>query len=853
MNKARFVLLLSCFLLCHFFMSAQSKHLLSVAYIPEHNLTTIGALLEDMQRKTDVTVSFSKSAINTNQEIALTGKEKTVGEVLQVLAVNQQINVVERRNKILLVPVNKSKSQNCVINGYVKDEESREVLIGANVYLPDFGIGTTSNDHGFYSVSVPPGNYRVVCAYIGYRADTLNVSLKEDSRTDVLLTPQNKLAEVKVVNTKFPLTPDHIHLTAADINSKPALFADNDLMRALQNYSGVQTAVDGSSSVMVRGGDPGQNLNLLDGVPLYYVDHFFGLTSIFNTDAVKSVDFHKGAFPARYGGRLSSIIDVNTKDGDMQRIGGQFSVGLLKTTLNLEGPIIKNKASVSIAGRRSWLDAFLWPMKRLFAVNFYDLNVKANYIANESNRFYLSFYTGRDKIKLEDVASPSFDARWGNKIASAKWATIITPKLFLNTVFTYSQFDYKQTDKQQVIEDFLIRDTAEYTGKSTIKEGSLLLQSHWYANEKNRLEAGIKYAASYFIPTEVNSSSLNIRGINPVNNTFNSNEVTVYFEDEIKMNDKWKLRPGLHWANWFNTDYNYTSLQPRFYLSYQPLTDHIVYLSFTQMSQFLHFVNNNTYGLSSGFWVPSTNRIKPEEAIMGTLGYTGRINDLTYNLEGYYKDVQGVTTYTVGKDIFDNSTRWQDKMVQGRGWSYGSEVSLSYKAGKFYTTVAYTLSWTWRKFEQLNDGKPFPYRYDRRHNIKASLIYKPKPKFDAAANWTFMSGEAITLPDQVFPDFDNNLLINPNETIPSSNYTYNYTKWNNYRLPPIHRLDVGVNFHKFKGKHVERTWALGVFNAYGRHNVMAVELVNDEATGEFKLKGMSFLQFVPYISYKLKF
>jgi hypothetical protein len=271
------------------------------------------------------------------------------------------------------------------------------------------------------------------------------------------------------------------------------------------------------------------------------------------------------------------------------------------------------------------------------------------------------------------------------------------------------------------------------------------------------------------------------------------------------------------------------------------------------MSQFLHFVNNNTYGLSSGFWVPSTDRIKPEEAIMGTVGYTGRMNDLTFNIEGYYKDVHGVTTYTVGKDIFDNSARWQDKMVQGKGWSYGSELSLGYKFGKFHANLAYTLSWTWRKFEMLNEGKAFPYRYDRRHNIKASLIYKPKSKFDAGANWTFMSGEAITLPDQVFPDFDNSLLIRPSVAIPSSNYTYNYTQWNNYRLPAVHRLDIGINFHKFKSKYVERIWSLGVFNAYGRHNVMAVQLVNDESSGEFKLKGMSYLQYIPYISYKLRF
>ncbi len=327
---------------------------------------------------------------------------------------------------------------------------------------------------------------------------------------------------------------------------------------------------------------------------------------------------------------------------------------------------------------------------------------------------------------------------------------------------------------------------------------------------------------------------------------FLSNEFVVFVEDEIKINDRLSIRPGMHLANWFSDRFNYSSLQPRFYTNYKLALAHSIYFSYTRMAQFLHLINNNTYGMPTDFWLPSSDKIEPEGAHLITAGYAARPGRISYNLEGYYKYLNNTTTYSMGKNLFDNSLKWDEKIIQGTGWSYGGEISGKIKFGGFTFNAAYTLSWTWRKFAQLNDGKAFPYRYDRRHNIHTSLLFRPSEKFSAAVSWAYMTGEAITLPDQVYPDLDSN--ISPVNT--SSLAIRNYVK----SLSTGYRLDFEVDF--IKRKHYERTWSIGIFNAYGRKNVMYVELTSisgDPGASGFKLRGTSILQYIPYISYQLKF
>lgn len=833
---------------------AQTHGWLSQSYQPEKKSATVKGYLSEMKAK-GIPISYSDAYINPGRRVSMRGTEQTVQDVLNTLFAGQNLVFIEKEDKILIAPkepdnMNRQREQYNTINGFIKEAGSNEVLVSASVYVPGTPYGTVTNNYGYYSLHIPSYIRKLVCSYIGYKTDT--VDLQSTDRRDIILERDDVLGEV-VVTVDKETSPEHLHMTESDIRTNPVVLGEYDVMRALQFQAGVQSGIDGSSQVLVRGGSPGQNLNLLDGVPLYYVDHFFGLTSVYNADAVKSVDFHKGAFPARYGGRLSSIIDVTTRDGSLEKWGGQFSMGLVKGSLNLEGPIIKNKSSIILSARRTWVDALWKPFTKDPSFNFYDVNGKANYILNKNNRLYVSFYKGRDKIK-SNIDDGAISTQWGNTIGSVKWNSVLNPKLFVSNIFTYSRFKYILQDTRQVIQYGTISNSSDYTGTSTINEFTQRITANWNPNTTHRVEFGEKYSYSIFVPVSLESESIYAQaGLSmPISTEFAAHEVTLFAEDNITINEKWFIRPGIHWATWFNNNFSYSAIQPRFYAAYNISPQHMLHGSLTQMTQYLHLINNNSYGLPTDFWIPSTSIIEPEESLMGTFGYKGSPGkNFEYNIDFYYKDIEGVTMYNQGKDLFDNTIHWEDKIIQGKGWSYGAEISSEKKIGSFTAAFAYTLSWTWRKFSQLNDGEAFPYRYDRRHNFKGSIVYQRK-RFEAAAAWTYMSGEAITLPDQIYPDFDRNLMIDPGSVYYSSNYTYNYTGWNNYRLPPIHRLDIGFKFKKQKRSYY-RELGIGVFNVYGNKNIMLVQLEQDPNTQLFELEAFSFLQFVPYLTYKIVF
>jgi len=855
MHPLRFSIVTILFLFFSATLLAQDGSLLSRRYTPGNTSGTIRSFLELIRKETGIEISWSSSSVKANRKIKLTGRETTVSDVLATVLHGEPVDIVERGDKILLVPTEAAAAAstgNHTINGFIRDAESKEVLIGAYAVIPSLQQGTVTNSYGFYSLTLPAGNHRLVFSYLGYQPDTVDLDLRSDLRKDIQLQLGNALAEVKITEKeKIESISDHVHINVNDINSSQALLGENDVMRSIQQLPGVQCGIDGGTTIQVRGGDPGQNLSLLDGSPLYFVDHFYGLTSVFNTEAIKSVDFHKGAFPARFGGRLSSIVDVHTRDGDMERWGGQFTMGLVKGSLNLEGPIIRNRASLMLSARRTWIDAILRPATdNEVGIDFYDVNMKANFIVNKNNRLFLSFYNGRDQLE-SNYDDYVFNVKYRNTISSLRWTSILSPKLFLQTNLTLSRFRFSMLNSSLVFQDTTF-EYMVYEGLSMINDVSGKVQMNWYPSPNHSVQFGTSYTNAWFIPTAVKYQDESVPGMNNYGQRAEMNEVTFFAEDEIRIGNRWLVRPGLHWANWFSREYNYSSLQPRLYASFSISDDHVIHGSFSQMAQFLHLISNNSIGLPADFWVPSTQKINPEEALLGTLGYSGKALGIEYSLEGYYKDIEGVTVYSTGLDLFDNSSAWQDKILQGKGWSYGAEFFLKRQFGRFQSTAAYTLSWNWRRFDEINGGKKFPSRYDRRHVIKLGLTYRPKPNIDLISNWTYMTGEAITLPDQVYTNLDQNMNIIDYSFGMPSQYTFYYTDWNNYRLPAIHRLDIGANFRKKKGKHYMRTWSVGMFNAYGRPNVMFVNLVTEDMLN-YKLTGINLFRFMPYVTYKLNF
>lgn len=825
---------------------AQAGSLLNRTYVPPRESGTVRFYLEDMAQKSSVQFSYSDELVRRRRRVRLKGTEQTIGDVLESILSETGLIAAERGGKILLIPEgpNAASTSHFTLSGFVKDSASKEVLIGAIVYIPSLNAGTATNTYGYFNISVPAGRYEVVTASLGYRADTASLTVNTDLRHNVLLPYGLRLQNV-TVSSQRETSADHAHLDMKDISAHAGLLGENDVMRALQSQAGVQTGADGTSSVMVRGGDPGQNLNLLDGVPLYYIDHFYGITSVFNTDAVKSVDFYKGAFPARYGGRLSSIIDVASRDGDMKRWGGQASLGLLKGNLTLEGPVVSDKASVMVAARRTWIDALWRPFVDNIGIDFYDINAKANYIINERNRIYASFYTGRDQFRV-NFDNDNTRALWGNTVGAVRWTSVINPRLFINTTATYSYFRYQVTaDDPTAIPDSVGR-RSQYTGSSIIRDVALRMQADYLLSAKHRLQSGALYANADFSPASVSFGNASNKLVAA---SFRSNEAMLYVEDEWRPNTHWLLRGGLHFSSWSSEHYDYLSLQPRLYVSWRADAAHTVFGSVSKMSQFLHLLNSNTSLAPADFWIPSTGNIAPEKSWLYAIGYTNRsLKDVRLGVELYYKSLANIVSYKSSNSIFENSEKWEESLTQGDGQAYGVECSGRIKKGPFAGTVAYTLSWAYRQFDLLNGSERFPYRYDRRHNFRAEIVFQRRARFNAIASWTYMSGEAVTLPDQLYPDFDNNTM--PGQT--ASSFTYNYSKLNDYRLPAIHRLDIACNFIRTRGKHFERTWTLGLFNAYGRRNILAVD-IQDEGVGQYTLQGLSLFRYIPTISYSVKF
>lgn len=845
--------------LCAGFAFAQRASPLVTPYTPSFTTGTVGSFLEDIRIKTGVAISYSSSTVARQRVVSLTGTEGTVGAALEMLFKEEGAQLVERRSKILVVAATRERAVSIhTLSGAVRDSISKESLIGAAVQVPALRRGITTNFYGFYSLSLPEGQHTIVTSYPGSKADTQLVDVRADLHRIILLSPGASLEEVKVTDAKR--TPaDRTRLGPLDLARKAAPLGEADLLRALQRTAGVQSETDGSASLLVRGGDAGQNLHLLDGVPLYYVDHFGGITSVFNTDALKSVDFYKGAFPARYGGRVSSVVDVAARDGNLERWGGSASIGLLKGSAVIEGPIVKDRASVMVAARRTWADLLLRPFTDDVRVNFSDVNAKANYILNKNHRFYLSGYTGRDKVGvsvLSDEDNAHFLLREGNNTASLKWTAVFTPKLFLNTTLTYGAFRHQLSANLSEIFADSGATLASYTGRSTMTDAGLSAQAHWYPSAKHRVEAGARVANLRFAPAAV--SYFDGRGSRISSEeapNFRTTEVTWHIEDAISIGPKWTLRPGVHWATWIGQDYQYTSPQLRMYAAFTPGKSHTIFASAAQMTQYLHFIPAaaSTTAFSgttpTNLWVPSTARLQPEESLIGSIGWNGRVGKHhAWSVEGYYKHMKGLLDYRDAGGQFYASSQWERGLVAGTGWSYGAEASVLERFGPLQVSAAYTLSWTWRKFPGIGGGEAFPSRYDRRHTIKTDVLYEPNKRFNVAVAWTFLSGEAFSLPDEMYPDFDNNLPVSGG-SIPLA---LHYSSRNNHRLPPIHRLDFAVNFNKPLRRRGERTWTLGLFNAYARRNPIAplLALNND---GVYALQNTTSFRLLPTVVYRRTF
>ena len=770
--------------------------------------------------------------------------------------------------------------QQVTVSGTISDAKSGEMLIAANIYNPETLTGVVSNVYGFYSLKLPLGRVKIRASFVGYQTFEQEMFLQKDTFINIRLSPVIELQEVIVLETapQYSVTSTEmstIRLSPVTANKIPMLLGEADLIKTLQLMPGIQGGSEASSGFYVRGGGADQNLILLDGVPVYNVNHLFGFMSVFNSDAIRSVTLIKGGFPARYGGRLSSVLDIRMKEGNNQEFKGEGSIGIISSKLTLEGPIIKDKTSFMVSGRRSYLDILSYPFQMMansefenkFWVGYFlqDFNAKVNHKINDKHRLYLSFYTGKDKfffnMKERDGGDEDkMGLQWGNITTAFRWNYIISNDLFCNVSATMSNYKFRFFQDMNSYD----REDRSYSNVyleyySHIRDYAVKADFDYVPDYRHSIKFGIGAIRHTFSPgvtvfREEMSSSPPI-DIQIGNKDLPAYEYSIYAEDDYLLTDKIKINAGVHFSAFQVQKTFYTSVEPR--ISGRYLMTHNLSLkaSYVQMQQYLHLLANSAFGLPTDLWVPATKKVKPQNAWQTALGLSYSLNNnYEFSLEGYYKKINNMIDYKEGASFFDLSFgEWEEVVTDGQGECYGLEFLIQKPTGKITGWLGYTLSWADRYFEEINFGKKYPYRYDARHDFTITLTYYIKENIDFGAVWVYRTGYPFTLANEKFVTFGGYLLA-PNLRGPSTQEYFEHR--NNYRLPDYHRLDVGFNFHKTKPKYV-RTWSFGMYNAYGRNNAFFVypteEYNYKKGIDEYKLKKVSLFNFLPYIKWSFKF
>lgn len=793
-------------------------------------------------------------------------------------------------------------SQNATISGYITDGGTDETMINASVYDVNHKKGAVTNDYGFFSITLPRGRVAMQFSYIGYAMQNLNFNLTKDTVVNIRLKQHTTLSEVTVLGSKKEIgvkgtQMGTIEVPVSLIKSVPVLFGETDVIKVLQLLPGVKAGTEGSAGFYVRGGGPDENLFLLDGVPIYNVNHAAGFFSAFNADAIKNVTLYKGGFPARFGGRLSSVVDIRMNDGNNQKLKGNISVGLISSKFNLEGPLFSPKTTFNISARRTYMDLLAQPLIKLAAKQeggdvkagyyFYDLNAKISHKFSDKDRLYLSAYMGDDVIYSDFQDSYNqqanrtsedrmqMDWNWGNLITALRWNHIINNKLFMNTTATYSRYRF----------NMLVGNTSEETIKypdkpnsykfekmsigynSGIEDMGFKVDFDYSPNTANEVKFGLNYTNHAFKPgVQVYKTKFEDDSVKQARDTtfgdanIYAHEASLYVEDNITLNSFLKLNAGLHYSAFYVQNQFYNSLQPRLSLR-ALLTDVLsVKASYAAMNQYIHLLSNSSLSLPTDLWVPVTKRIEPMRSHQYSVGVFYELNKLfDLSIEGYYKSMNNLIEYQDGASFMSSASGWEDKVSTGRGWAYGVEFFAQKTIGKTTGWLGYTWSKTERLFDrpgqEINYGKVFPAKFDRRHDISLVVAHKFSKKFDIAATWVYSTGNAGSLALQ---NYSKPTLPNNNVHSYSSSLPYLSSR-NNFRMPSYQRLDVGVNFHKQK-KHGIRTWSFGVYNASNRMNPFLVYpdydyiyYNNGTMESSKSLKKITIFPIIPSFSYSYKF
>ena len=749
-------------------------------------------------------------------------------------------------------------SQKHTLSGNIIDQSKGEALIGVRVKVKDQNLGAISNEYGFYSLTLPTGKYTIVVSYIGYTAQEKEIDLSENLRLDITLSETVKeMQEVSVSAVKQDANVREALMGVEKLDPKavakiPVLLGEKDIIKTMQLLPGVKSAGEGSSGYYVRGGGSDQNLIMLDEAPVYNASHLLGFFSTFNSDAIKDATLYKGNQPANFGGRLSSVLDIKMNEGNAKRYNVSGGLGLISSKLNVEGPIVKDKSSFLITGRRTYVDVFLKATDKYKdnTLYFYDLNAKLNYKLGQKDRLFVSGYFGRDVLGF----GSTFGIDWGNATGTIRWNHIINPKLFSNTSVIYSSYDYKIA---------ISGDGVDFTIKSKVLDYNVKQEFQYFANSKNKIKFGFNAIRHSITPGQFSGTGISSKTLNPSNSFENS----VFVSNEWEVNEKLSLNYGVRGSAFmifgnnqemytFNkqgviTDTKiygtnelvktYYNIEPRVSFSYAYNPTASFKGAYSRNAQNIHLVTNSTTASPTDTWLGSTINTKPEIADQGSIGWFKNFKDNKYefNVEGYYKYMQNQIDYRNGANTQANE-KLEGELLYGIGQAYGLEFILKKKTGRFNGWISYCLSKSERKIDGINSGDWYRAKQDRTHDLSIVTMYDITPKLTISALFVFYTGNAVTFP--------------------SGKYTVDgqtqflYTNRNGYRMPNYHRLDFGVNWVVKETEKFESSWNFSMYKVYGRQNAYSISFrENADNPNITEAVQVSLFRWIPAVTYNFKF
>ncbi len=786
---------------------------------------------------------------------------------------------------IALVTCSISFSQNQKINisGYVKSNDSGETLIGANVVIKSLKVGCTTNNYGFFSFSLDSAEYLLETSYIGYENQSISISkssndvifnLKPTSYITDEVTLKAKKEDANIKNADI----GKIEIDVEQVDQIPVLMGEKDILKTIQLLPGVQSGSEGSSGFYVRGGGPDQNLILLDEAVVYNASHLFGFFSVFNSDAINNMDLIKGTMPANYGGRLSSVLDINMKDGNSKKYGATGGIGLISSKLTVEGPIKKDTSSFIISGRRTYFDVLAKPFVDTTAFSgssyfFYDLTTKANYQLSKKDKLFISGYFGRDVFNFNsDDWGFKMNMPWGNATASLRWNHLFSSKLFMNTSLIFSDYKY-ELNMTQDLDSLPTTETSLFSG---IRDWNLKNDFSYYPNPKHKIKFGSNYVFHKFNPTSFSGSYDNLDLEQIIN--YYAHEYGIYVNDEFDVNDRLLLNFGLRYSGFtqvgpferqvkdssgqigqVSTDTTiiydkgeiiemYGGFEPRFSLRYLFNESSSIKFGFIQNYQYLHLTSVASSSLPTDVWLPSSDVVQPQFGRQISLGYFKNFSDNVYetSFELYYKKMENLVEYnegympgvSIGLDNIDNN------LTFGDGKSYGFEIFSAKRRGNLNGWVGYTYSKTTRQFDNLNNGNWYYAKYDRPHDLSVVLNYQISDRLNLSTVFVYASGNSLTIPKSMYI-IDGNLI----------------TEWgdlNSYRMDPYHRMDVALTLKNKPQKKFSSSWTLSVYNVYNRKNPYFIYFETEGLLGgtenvEIKAQQVSLFPIIPSISWNFNF